>query len=79
MKAKDRLTVILCVNALGTCKISPVFIGSSKQPRCLKKNPPPIPYNHQRNAWSDAEIFSKWWNEVYLKEVRQFTSEPVAL
>ena len=79
MKAKDRLTVILCVNALGTCKISPVLIGSTKQPRCFKNNPPAIPYYHQKNAWSDAEIFSKWWNEVFLKEVHQFTSDPVAL
>ena len=65
MKAKDRLTVILCVNALGTCKISPVLIGSWKQPRCFKKNPPVIPYYHQNSAWSDAEIFRKWWNEVF--------------
>ena len=29
MKAKDRLTVVLCVNATGTCKVDPVVIGSA--------------------------------------------------
>ena len=38
MKAKDRITVILCVNSTGTCKIPPTVIGSAKNPRCFKDN-----------------------------------------
>ena len=40
MKAKDRLTIILCVNATGTCKVDPVFIGTDKNPRCFKDKKP---------------------------------------
>ena len=32
MKAKDHLTTILAVNAVGTCKVTPVVIGSRKKP-----------------------------------------------
>ena len=31
MKAKDRITVIACVNATGSCKLPPVMIGSAKK------------------------------------------------
>jgi hypothetical protein len=36
MKAKDRLTLVLCFNATGTCKISPSLVGTSKQPQCFR-------------------------------------------
>ena len=79
MKAKDRITVILCTNSTGTCKLSPVVIGTSKKPRCFNAKPPSIPYFHQRSAWNDAELCARWWNEVFLKRVREWTQDPVAL
>ena len=39
MKAKERLTIILCVNATGSCKMAPVVIGTAKNPRCFKSKP----------------------------------------
>ena len=46
MKAKDRITIILCSNSTGTCKVHvpPTVIGSAKNPRCFKDNPPCLPY-----------------------------------
>ena len=79
MKAKERLTVILCVNATGSLKIAPVVIGLVKNPRCFKKNPPSIPYFHQKKAWNDTQNFSRWWNEVFLCSIRKWTRDPVAL
>ena len=64
IKAKERLTVILCVNATGSCKMTPVVIGSAKQPRCFKKTPSCLPYYFQPNAWNDTANYNKWWNEV---------------
>lgn len=52
MKAKDRLTAILCTNATGTCKI----VGSSKKPRCFRRNPVCVPYFSLPNAWSDSTV-----------------------
>lgn len=44
MKAKEHVTIILCVNSTGSCKMTPVVIGSAKNPRCFKQNPPCLPY-----------------------------------
>ena len=79
MKAKERLTIILCVNATGNCKMAPVVIGSAKNPRCFKDTPPSLPYFHQRNAWNDTKNYNKWWQEVFLPTIRQFTHDRVAL
>lgn len=79
MKAKDRITVIACVNATGSCKLPPVIIGSAKKPRCFTRNPPCLPYYNQKNAWNDTVIYNKWWNEILLPTVRKHTKDPVAL
>lgn len=79
MKAKDRLTAILCLNATGTCKIDPVIIGSAKKPRCFKDNPPCVPYFNQKNAWNDRVTYRKWWQSVFLPAICKWTSDPVAL
>ena len=78
IKAKERLTVILCVNATGSCKMTQVVIGSAKQPRCFKKTPSCLPYYFQPNAWNDTANYNKWWNEVFLPSIRKHTHDPVA-
>ena len=50
MNAKDRLTVILHINANGACKLPPVIIGSAKNPRCFRRNPPKLPYYQQKKS-----------------------------
>jgi AcrR family transcriptional regulator len=79
MKCKDRITIILCVNATGSCKLNPVVIGSAKNPRCFKYDHPVLPYFNQKKAWNDTVNYRKWWCEVFLPRVREWTSEPVAL
>ena len=79
MKAKDRITVIFCTNASGSCKIQPVVIGSAKRPRCFKDTPPCLPFFNQINAWNDTHNYTKWWNEIFLPTIRKWTSQPVAL
>ena len=59
LKAKDRLTVIVCTNASGTCKIPPAVIGKAKKPRCFRRNPPQLPYYSQASAWNDSVLFNK--------------------
>ena len=61
LKAKDRLTVIVCTNASGTCKIPPAVIGKAKKPRCFHRNPPQLPYYSQASAcaWNDSVLFNK--------------------
>ena len=69
MKAKDRITVIVCTNASRTCKISPAVIGKAKKPRCFQSNPPQLPYYSQACAWNDSVVFNKWWNEIFKKKI----------
>eukprot|EP00731_Ephydatia_muelleri_P002108 Em0001g2108a len=71
LTAKDRVTLVLCCNATGTCKVAPLMIGTSKNPRCFKKQRPPFPYTSQPNAWSDGERFKFWFNDVFLPCIRK--------
>lgn len=79
MLAKDRLTLVLCVNATGTCKIDPLLVGSAMNPHCFRDERSPIPYTSKKNAWVDRKIYREWWSNIFLPAVRLFTHEPFAL
>lgn len=79
MKAKDRVSAYMCTNATGTGKVPMAIIGKSKSPRCFRVAPCPIKYFSQANAWSDSATFKRWWLEVFLPFIRQWTHLPVLL
>ncbi|EFX67751.1 hypothetical protein DAPPUDRAFT_63746, partial [Daphnia pulex] len=79
LRAKDRLTLVLCANATGTCKIDPLLVGSAKNPHCFRDQQSPVPYVNLKNAWVDREIYRGWWNNIFLPAIRKHTKEPVAL
>jgi len=81
IKAKERVTLVLAVNATGTHKIPVALLGRAKQPLCFRPAGcvSPLPYFHQRNSWMDGEVFKKWLETVFLVAVRARTSEKVAL
>ena len=73
-KAKDRLTVLGCMNATGTHKLKPVLIGKSVKPRCFKNvnmDALPVIYKSQRNAWMNSEIFAEWFSKELLPAVKR--------
>ena len=39
LRAKDRVTLVLCVNATGTCKVGPLIVWTSKNPHCFRDAP----------------------------------------
>ena len=59
--------------------LDPLVIGTAKNPHCFRDGQPPLPYFQQKSAWVDKGIYKKWWNEILLPAVRQWTKEPVAL
>ena len=65
----------------GTAKVPPLLVGESKNPHCFRGegNHCPVPYDNQKNAWVDLEVYKRWWFNVFLPFVRNHTSEPVAL
>lgn len=79
LTAKDRVTLLLCVNAPGTCKIEPLLVGSAKNPHCFRDMPSPVPYASQSNSWVDRVVYKHWWYEIFLPAVRKWTNEPAAL
>lgn len=79
MKAKDRVSAYMCTNATGTAKVSMAIIGKAKNPRCFRSSPCPLKYFSQANAWLDSATFKKWWLEVFIPFIRQWTHEPVLL
>ncbi|XP_065837915.1 tigger transposable element-derived protein 4-like [Oscarella lobularis] len=61
-KSKDRLTVALCVNALGEFETPPV-IGRSLRPRCFKSlqlHQLPVAWVANKKAWMTRDIFDPW-------------------
>ena len=78
LNAKDRLTIIFCVNATGTRKLPPLIIGSSKMPHCFRDSHPPLPYINQANSWVNSAVYRHWWKHVFVPNVRSWTKEPVA-
>ncbi|CAG8495873.1 6007_t:CDS:2 [Scutellospora calospora] len=62
-KVKDRVTVLLCMNATGTDKLKPLVIRKSVKPRCFKgiqKKNLGVEYDASQKAWMTGEVFKRW-------------------
>ena len=57
LKAKDRITLVLCVNATGSCKVPPLIIGTAKTPHCFRDSPCPLPYADQKKRLDGQSSF----------------------
>jgi hypothetical protein len=63
--SKDRQTVLLCVNSVGSDKQVPIVIGKSSKPRCLKDGKLlPIKYHANSKAWMTTEIFCSFLHSL---------------
>ncbi|CAF3330341.1 unnamed protein product [Rotaria sp. Silwood2] len=61
-RSKDRYTVMLCSNMLGTEKLKPVVIGKYAKPRCFKNidiKKLPVQWFSNRTAWMNSKIFTE--------------------
>lgn len=70
---KNKVTVLVCSNALGSHKLELAVVGESKNPICLKnvnKSAFPVHYLNQRNAWMDSNLFSKWYFDIFVPAVK---------
>ena len=67
--------MLLCVNCDGSEKITPLVVGKSKNPRCLKNvKTLPLDYDANKKAWMTTEIFTRWLKKldsVMKKQKRQ--------
>jgi hypothetical protein len=78
-KSKGRVYFIVCANTVGIHKIPCTLIGKSKALACIKDRQWLVPYFSQAKAWMDVETCWKWFNEVFLPEVKKRTRRRVLL
>ncbi|VCX35505.1 unnamed protein product [Gulo gulo] len=71
---KERLSALLCANADGTHKLKSVIIGKSKLPRSVKEDTGTLPviYKPSKDVWFTRELFSEWFFQNFVPEVRHF-------
>jgi hypothetical protein len=55
-KSKDRVSLIVCANAMGIHKIPCTLMDKLKALACIKDRQWPIPYFSQAKAWMDVEM-----------------------
>lgn len=71
---KERLSALLCANADGTHKLKSIIIGKSKLPKSVKEDTSTLPviYKPSKDAWFTRELFSEWFFQNFVPEVRHF-------
>lgn len=79
MAINDRLTLLVCTNATGTCKVPICLVGAEKRPKCFRLQSSPLPYLTHQNAWFDRTTFKQWFNEVFLPVARKHSWRNTAL
>lgn len=69
---KVRVTFMLCSNAEGTHKTTPLVIGKYEKPRPFKGFDNPLLYDHSKSSWMTSKIFHNWFHNSFVKEVSMF-------
>ncbi|GLV33597.1 hypothetical protein CBL_20296, partial [Carabus blaptoides fortunei] len=77
---KDRLTLLFCGNASEDCKLKPLLIYHSENPRAFKKHNVqktqlPVMWRSSSKAWVTREYFSEWFNVVFGPSVKSYLEE----
>ena len=76
-KAKNRVTLLGCVNTSGSHCLLLAFVNVSAKPRCFKRIDTSsllVHYFLQKKLWMDCNIFSEWFQQQFLPSVRMFCS-----
>ncbi|XP_039623765.1 tigger transposable element-derived protein 1-like [Polypterus senegalus] len=74
---KDRLTLLFCANTSGDCKIKPLLVYHSENPRVFKrgkvqKKQLNVMWRGNSNAWVTRQFFIEWVNEVFGPSVKKY-------
>ncbi|KAM5158227.1 tigger transposable element-derived protein 1-like [Mantella aurantiaca] len=77
---KDRLTLALCANASGDCKIKPLLVYHSENPRAFKshkilKEKLQVMWRANPKAWVTRQFFVEWANLVFGPSVKKYLQE----
>ncbi|XP_064111400.1 tigger transposable element-derived protein 1-like [Macrobrachium nipponense] len=77
---KDCLTLALCANASSDCKVKPLLVYHSENPRAFKTHKIPkeklhIMWRANARAWVTRQFFTDWVNLVFGPAVKMYLQE----
>ncbi|XP_048366890.1 tigger transposable element-derived protein 1-like isoform X1 [Sphaerodactylus townsendi] len=77
---KDRLTLLLCGNASGDCKVKPLLVYHSETPRVFSRNNVIksrlcVMWRANKTARVTGPIFIEWMNEVFGPSVKKYLQD----
>ena len=77
---KDRLTLLLCTNASGDCRIKPLLVYHSENPSVFKRNNVhkaklPVMWRSNTKAWVTRILFVEWLTEMFAPAVKKYLEE----
>ncbi|XP_064092987.1 tigger transposable element-derived protein 1-like isoform X3 [Macrobrachium nipponense] len=77
---KDRLTLALCSNASGDCKVKPLLVYHSETPRAFMahkvlKEKLPVMWRANAKTWVTRLLFTEWVNLCFGPTVKKFLEE----
>ena len=77
---KDRFTLLLCCNASGDCKIKPLMVYHSENPRAFKahniqKANLPVMWRSNSKAWLTRLFFTEWVCEALATGAEKYLEE----
>ncbi|XP_059800174.1 tigger transposable element-derived protein 1-like isoform X2 [Hypanus sabinus] len=76
--AQDRLTLLMCSNAEGDCKMKPLVVYHSLNPPALQglsKNMLPVHWAANKKAWVTGQIFEDWFANHFAVEAERYCRE----
>ena len=80
--AKDRITILLGGNATGDCKLKPMAVYHSLNPRAFKGVSVaslPVFWKANKKAWVTMNIFEDWFMNCFIPEVKEFARRRISL
>lgn len=79
--SKDRISALLCANADGSHRLTPVIVGKSRNPRVLKgiMNHLPVLYYNSKKAWFTSDILQDWFKKKFVPAVKKFQGEELGI
>ena len=74
---KDRITLNVCANSIGTHKVPLLMIGRYQKPCCLKSiEGLPLYYTAQSESYMDRPHFMQWFATVFIPHVKARKPDP---